>query len=260
MTQIIQPTNVGNLISVGAVNAKALNGRQLGIPQPQLGSISVAPLAASTTTLANLAPATTSASYIPLTASVGATAVPGIYNNYTNTTDTVYFFDTPRAVSITLAAGSTTTTFTIWGFDQDDVFMNEQILNVAANTTVPGKKAFAGVTRVWAGGATVGTISVGTTAIIGLPYVLENVNRILGTGNFGFGNSFGFVTAYAVADLNVATATTGDIRGTVNLDGFTLDGLHRLNVAWIMDNDTLDVNEQNYSTVYGVPQYAQPYF
>lgn len=258
--QFYQPNNVGNLISIGTVKAKALNGSQVGVPQPQLGSISVAPLAASVTTLADAVAATTSASYIPLTASVRATAVPGIYNKYTNTTDTVYFFDTPRAVSITLAAGSTTTTFTIWGFDEDDVFMTEQILNVAANTTVPGKKAFAGVTRVWAGGATVGAISVGTTAIIGLPYVLDNVNRILGSGNFGTGNTFGAGASYAVADLNVATGITGDIRGTVNLGDFTLDGINRLVVAWIMDNNTHDVNQQNYRTVYGVPQFAQLYF
>ena len=264
--QFYQPNNVGNLISIGKVKAKALNGSQVGVPQPQLGSISVAPLAESTTTLANLAPATTSASYIPLTASVGATAVPGIYNNYTNTTDTVYFFDTPRAVSITLAAGSTTTTFTIWGFDQDDVFMNEQILNVAGNTTVAGKKAFAGVTRVWAGGATVGTISVGTTAIIGLPYVLDNVNRILGSGNFGAPTiiapipATGIGTSYTIADQTApATAITGDIRGTVNLLAFTLNGTNRLVVAWIMAASTNDVNQQNYRTVYGVAQYVVPY-
>ena len=258
--QFYQPNNVGNLISIGKVKAKALNGSQVGVPQPQLCSISVAPLAASTTTLANLAPATTSASYIPLTASVGATAVPGIYNKYTNTTDTVYFFDTPRAVSITLAAGSTTTTFNIWGFDQDDVFMNEEILNVAGNTTVAGKKAFAGVTRVWAGGATVGTISVGTTAIIGLPYVLENVNRILGSGNFGAPTIIAPIpaTAYTVASLSILS-NGGDIRGTVNLSAFTLNGTNRLVVAWIMDASTNDVNQQNYRTVYGVAQYVVPY-
>lgn len=257
MTQIIQPTNVGNLISVGAVNAKALNRSQVGVPQPQLGSISVAPLAASNTNLANAVAATTGAAYVPLTVGIGVTAVPGIYNRYTNTTDTVYFFDTPRAVSITLAVGSTTTTFTIWGFDQDDVFMTEQIVGSASIT---GKKAFAGVTRVWAGGATVGAISVGTTAIIGLPYVLENVNRILGSGNFGSNNTFGttLATAYTVASLIIATAITGDIRGTVSLPS-AADGIKRLAVAWIMAESTNNVNQQKYTTVYGVPQYAAPY-
>ena len=254
-----QPNNFGNLISVGTVIANALNGAQVGVPQPQLGSIAVAPLTASTTNLANAVTATTGAGYITLTAGTGVTAVAGIYNIFTNTTDTVYFFDTPRAVSITLAAGSTTTTFTIWGFDEDDVFMTEQII-VAANTTVPGKKAFAGVTRVRAGGATVGVISVGTTAIIGLPYVLENVNRILGSGNFGSNNIFGttLATFYTVASLSIL-ANSGDIRGTVNLSTFTLNGINRLVVAWIMAASTNDVNQQNYRTVYGVAQYAVPY-
>jgi hypothetical protein len=263
--QFYQPNNVGNLISIGKVKAKALKGSQVGVLQPQLGSLSVVPLAGSTTTLANLVPATTSASYIPLTASVGATAVPGIYNNYTNTTDTVYFFDTPRAVSITLAVGSTTTTFTIWGFDQDDVFMTEKI-SVSASTTIFGKKAFAGVTRVWAGGATVGAISVGTTAIIGLPYVLNNVNRILGSGNFGAPTiiapipATGIGTSYTIADQTApATAITGDIRGTVNLSAFTVNGINRLVVVWLMSASTNDVNQQNYRIVYGVPQYVVPY-
>jgi hypothetical protein len=255
-----QPNNFGNLISIGTVQAQALNGMQVGIPQPQLGSISVAPLAASNTNLANLVAATTSAAYIPLTVGTGVTAVAGIYNIFTNTTDTVYFFDTPRAVSITLAAGSTTTTFTVWGFDEDDVFMTEQII-ATANTTVPGKKAFAGVTRVRAGGATVGTISIGTTNIIGLPYVLDNVNRILGLGNFGSNNIFGttLATFYTVASLITATAITGDIRGTVNLSSFTVNGINRLVVAWIMAASTNDVNQQNYTTVYGVPQFKAPY-
>lgn len=244
-----QPNNFGNLISIGIVRANALNGSQIGVPQPQLGSISVVPLAASTTNLANAVTATTGAGYITLTAGTGVTAVAGIYNVFTNTTDTVYFFDIPRAVVITEAAGGTAVTYTVWGFDEDDVFMTENIAvagGVGA-TTGTGKKAFAGVTKVWAAAASTAAISVGTTDIIGLRYVLDNVNRILGTGNYGTGTTFGAVSTYAVADLTApATAITGDIRGTVTLPSSS-DGTKRLVVAWIMAASTNDVNNEVYN-------------
>lgn len=335
-----QPNNFGNLISIGAVQANALNGAQTGVPQPQLGCISVIPLAASTTNLANAVTATTGAGYITLTAGAGITAVSGIYNAFTNTTDTVYFFDTPRAVIITEAAGGTAVTYTVWGFDEDDVFMTENIAVAGGGgaTTGTGKKAFAGVTRVWASAASTAAISVGTTDIIGLPYILLDASRII---NNTFGSSLvsvgaagqstlvlgtatinttaiasnsillvsrsmlnaspvlGFlvidtitpntsfvVTSYtalsvaattdvssfnwSIVNANVttgtiipasvatATATTGDIRGTVTLPTAS-DGTTRLVVTWEMAATTFEVNQQTYKTVYGVPQYAAPY-
>jgi hypothetical protein len=258
-----QPNNFGNLISIGTVQAQALNGMQVGIPQPQLGCISVIPLAATNNNLAAAVTAPTVASYIPLTAGTGVTTVSGIYNVFTNTTDTIYFFDTPRAVTITLGTGATPTTFTVWGFDQDDLFMTEQISAVAAATT-SGKKAFAGVTRVWAGGATITVVSVGTSGVIGLPYVLNNVNRII-NGNFGIPTviaaipATGIGTNYTIADQTApATAITGDIRGTVLLPS-AADGIKRLIVTWIMAAIPFEVNQQTYKTVYGLPQYAAPY-
>lgn len=261
LNKVYQPNNVGNLISIGTISAKALNGRQTGVPQPQLGCISVVPLTASTTNLANAVAATTGAGYITITAGTGITAVAGIYNVFTNTTDTVYFFDTPRAVIITEAAGGAAVTYTVWGFDEDDVFMTENIAvagGVGA-TTGTGKKAFAGITKVWASAASTAAISVGTTNIIGLNYVLDNANRIFGTGNFGTGATFGAVATYAVAVLtNPATATTGDIRGTVTLPS-SADGTKRLVVTWVMAASTSEVNQENYAAIYGVPQYAAPY-
>jgi hypothetical protein len=151
-------------------------------------------------------------------------------------------------------------------FDQDDVFMTEQV-NVAntpnVNFTI-GKKAFAGITRVWAASATTSAISVGVSNIIGLPYVLNNVNRIIG-GNFGAPTVIAAIPAtgignnYTIADQTApATAITGDIRGTVLLPS-AADGIKRLVVAWIMAGNSNDVNNQTYGTVYGVSQYAAPY-
>ena len=257
--RVYQPTNFGQLISTGSVTAKALNGRQIGVPQPQLGCLSVAPLAASTTNLANAVTATTGAAYITLTAGTGVTAVAGIYNSYTNTTDTVYYFDVPRAVIITEAAGGAAVTYTVWGFDEDDVFMTEQIAvagGVGA-TTGTGKKAFAGVTRVYASAASTAAISVGTTDIIGLPYVMYNANSVL-AGNFGTAATIVPVATYVQASVATATATTGDIRGTALLPAAS-DGTKRLFVTWVIAATTAEVNAQTYATVYGVPQYAAPY-
>jgi hypothetical protein len=259
-----QPNNFGNLISIGTVQAQALNGMQVGIPQPQLASISVAPTVASNTSLASAVTGPTSASYIPLTAGANITVVSGVYNSITNTTDTVYFFDTPRTVVIALGGGGAPSTiFTVWGFDQDDVFMTEQITVTNGNTVI-GKKAFAGITRVWAASATTSTVSVGVSNIIGLPYVLNNVNRII-SGDFGIPTvitvipATGIGTNYTIADQTAtATAITGDIRGTVLLPS-AADGIKRLVVAWIMAGNSNDVNNQTYGTVYGVSQYAAPY-
>jgi hypothetical protein len=258
--KIYQTVQFSPSISIGKVQANTLNGEQVGVPQPQLGCISVVPLVNTNNNLAAAVAAPTSASYISLTAGAGVTAVPGVYNVFTNTTDTIYFFDIPRAVTITLGAGATPTIFTVWGFDEDNVFMTEQISAVASATT-SGKKAFAGVTRVWAAGATVTVVSIGTSGIIGLPYVLDNVNRIMGTGNYGTGNAFGAIGAlYTVADItNPATAITGDVRGTVNLTSLTIDSIKRFSVAWIMAALPFEVSQQTYTTVYGVPQYAAPY-
>jgi hypothetical protein len=256
-----QPNNIGNLISIGNTKAKVLNGGQTGVPQPQLGCISVVPLTASTTNLASAVAATSGAGYITITAGTGITAVTGISNTFTNTTDTIYSFDTPRAVIITEAAGGTAVTYTVWGFDQDNVFMTENIAvagGVGA-TTGTGKKAFAGITRVWASAASTAAISVGTTNIIGLPYVLDNVNRIFGTGNFGTGATFGAVATYVAAVATTpATATTGDIRGTVTLPT-AADGTKRLVVTWVLAASTNEVDLQNYAAIYGVSQYAAPY-
>ncbi len=332
--KVVQPNNFGNLISVGSVQAHAFNGGQTGVPQPQLGSLLVIPLAASNTNLLNatIPPAN---SYITLTAGNGVTAVPGIYNSYTNTTDTVYFFDTPRALSVTLAGSGPTSTLTVWGFDEDNVFMSENITTVNSST-VYGKKAFAGVTRIWINTEPTSNLSIGTSNIIGLPYYLKDNTLVIsntyagslvnasGTSTLVAGvspviptlaitansivqitrtitNSSPTLGALAVVniiantsfqvvsldpataatetadvssfswnivnatqgtvvkgDSNTATATTGDIRGTVTLP-IPSDGARSLQFTYIIDTTTTGVNNQNYSSIYGVPQYKTPY-
>ena len=183
--KVVQANNFGNLISVGSVYAKALNGRQIGVPQPQLGCLSVVPLTASTTNLLN-ATRPSGIGYITLTAGAGITAVPGIYNSYTNTTDTVYFFDTPRALVITTTGTEINITFTIWGFDEDNVFMTENIVIGGSPATFFGKKAFAGVTRIWVNIRPANAVSIGTSDIIGLPYYLLDNSSVI-NNNFGTG-------------------------------------------------------------------------
>lgn len=332
--KIVQPNNFGNLIGIGSVQANAFNGGQTGIPQPQLGSLLVTPLAASNTNLLN-ATIPDANSYITLTAGTGITAVPGIYNSYTNTTDTVYFFDTPRALSVTLAGTGPLSTLTIWGFDEDNVFMSENI-GTANSSTVYGKKAFAGVTRIWINTAPTSNLSIGTSDIIGLPYYLKDNTRIIsntfasdlisasGTSTLVAGvspviptlaikansivqitrtviNSSPSLGALAVVniiantsfqvasldpataatetedvssfswnivnaaqgtvvkgDSNTATATTGDVRGTVTLPIPSASG-RTLQFTYVIDTTTIGVSNQNYQSIYGVPQYQTPY-
>ena len=329
----VQPINYGNLISIGSVQANAFNGAQTGVPQPQLASFSVAPLAASFNNLYDFGiPA--SFSYIPITAGSGITPVFNVYNSYTNTNETVYFFDTPRALSIALAGALSSVVLTIWGFDQDNVFMTEEI-NVIGNIPVFSKKAFAGVTRIWVNNAPTSPLSIGTSDIIGLPYCLVDKTRII-TNSFAadaaitsgittlvsgispaiptiavtpnsmlllsrlftgastqIGNllpvnyinhvSFKVISLDSVgataagdksqvcwsivngtqgtpvkADTATATATTGDVRGTVTLP-IPSNGVYNLQFNYLLADTTIGVSNQNYQTVYGVPQYAAPY-
>ncbi len=257
-----QANNFGLNISVGNVSSKALNGRQLGVPQPQLACLNVIPAYGTNTSVAINVTALAVAGYVPFS-NIGSaiTVVPGIYNVFTNTTDTVYYFDVPRNVTINIATGAITTTFTVWGFDEDDVFMTETITCTTAggvSVNQSGNKAFAGITKVYASNGTGdgGAITITGGSRIGLPYVLDDASRIF-VGNYSNGNTIGVLAGYVVASTIPATATTGDIRGTANLTG--VDGVKRLVVGWVMAALPAEVNAENYATVYGVPQYRIPY-
>lgn len=136
-----------------------------------------------------------------------------------------YVVDVPRVVTIT-AAGANTATYTVNGFDQYGQPMSESFA-VASTSTVTGKKAFKSVVSVVNNNATAGTngLTVGFGDVIGLPFRLTDLGYV---ANMTFNQVVIAVAAptILIADGNVATPTTGDVRGTVALTA--TDGIKRL--------------------------------
>ena len=121
----------------------------------------------------------------------------------------------PRGVSVVSAnVADTSQTATFYGTDVYGVPVVET-LTLNGTTTVAGKKAFKTITRVAMSATTAGTVSAGVTDILGLPYKLTAKSDLIST----WFNQIVEATlpTIVVADTNTATATTGDVRGTIDL-------------------------------------------
>lgn len=122
--------------------------------------------------------------------------------------------DCPRAVSITIGAGTITdTAVTVSGLDVYGQSMSEVIqTGTTQSTTVNGKKAFFQVTQVAVAGDCGGTIAVGTTDILGSPVRITDAGYIARSGWAGaLADDAG---TFVAAVTTTATTTSGDVRGT----------------------------------------------
>jgi hypothetical protein len=163
----------------------------------------------------------TTATTLTLAAGAGVTSVT------TTSGATVLQLDCPRAVSTTTGAGSpTTVNITVSGYDYYGQAMSEVIATgTAASTTVNGKKAFYQISSVTASGASVVTIAVGTTDILGAPLRITDRGYVCRAGwDNTLAEDAGTMT---VAATQTATTTTGDVRGTY-LPSSAADGVKRL--------------------------------
>lgn len=122
--------------------------------------------------------------------------------------------DCPRAVSITIGAGTITDrAVTISGFDVYGQAMSEVIqTGTTQSTTVNGKKAFFQVTGATVAGAVGGTVAIGTTDILGSPVRITDAGYIARSGWAGaLADDAG---TFVAAVTTTATTTSGDVRGT----------------------------------------------
>jgi hypothetical protein len=104
----------------------------------------------------------------------------------------------------------TTQTITIRGFDEYGAAMTETgTLN--GTTSVSFKKAFATIVSYQPSAALTGTLSVGTSKVLGLPVTLSQAGWALRELADGVTPSAGAFVAAATA---TPSATTGDVRGT----------------------------------------------
>lgn len=126
--------------------------------------------------------------------------------------------DYPRNV---VAAWTTTATVTVTG---TDAYGETIVESSAAATSLTGKKAFKTVTDV-SSDTNITGLTVGHGDVLGIPYALA--------GEYGVVSFYADAVEEKLASVFVsqvttaATATTGDVRGTVNPDT-TLDGTVQL--------------------------------
>lgn len=122
-----------------------------------------------------------------------------------------------RAVAVTAAGSATATTATVSGYDVYGYPMVEAI-TLSAGSQVSGKKAFKYIKSVVLNAAD-GThaYSVDTTDVIGLPLRSDTLGDILinsASSSLVATTPVTSATGYVPADRTVASATTGDVRGT----------------------------------------------
>lgn len=131
-----------------------------------------------------------------------------------------------RNVRLTSAGNDSTATFTVRGYDVYGYPMTETITGANAGVA-SGKKAFKYIASVTPSGTLSGsTVSVGTGDVIGLPLRADQ----FAYAEICFNNTWVTVnTGFLPADTAVATAVTGDVRGTYALQSAS-DGTKRLQI------------------------------
>jgi len=167
-------------------------------------------------------------------------------------TRTVYVLDVPRNITAAATHGSSVVAMTIVvsGYDQYGEAMSESLSIAATGTsqTAAGKKAFKWVSSIAitsAGDATTNTLNVGYGDVLGLPYRLAAKSDFFTNGTFFNETLEATAPTIVVADATTATTTTGDVRGTVDLNSAT-DGSA---VSVWYKTDPTDV-----TTLFGVTQ------
>jgi len=137
--------------------------------------------------------------------------------------------DTPRAVSVTASANEAARVVTITGYDRYGQKMSQDISGLNVNTVL-GTKAFWQILLVTISAASVGNISVGVTARLGIPVRVTSIVYIIAMRATATAlNAVAAGTVAAADGTSPATALTGDVRGTV--EPTLLDGVNRFVVS-----------------------------
>lgn len=152
-----------------------------------------------------------------------------------------------RCVGVFSAADLSAVTFTVRGHDFYGEPVSENIAGPNATTTA-GLKVFRRVTSVGASAAVGSNVEVGTIDKFGVPMRLLDLTRVVRVG-WAATLAANAATIAVGVTTDPATATTGDVRGTVIPAGSAADGARRLSFAMIPDLT-------NSLTQYGVRQFA----
>jgi hypothetical protein len=204
-------------------------------------------------------------------------AASGVTISNISSGQTVWNFDTPRNVIFVGSAGATDVTATVNGFDEYGFAMSENIQTPADATTTAGKKAFSAIASISLSGSTTANVSIGNGDVLGFPYKVPQLNTLISINWAGFdwingaqgGNQAYFdVFNGALTVLNPqnpittgdatwpATATTGDVRGTINVAAATAtDNIKRLIVTmYVTGSDQIYLQRNNINSEVGQTQ------
>lgn len=214
---------------------RRVNGAYRGVPvcfltrsslgSPAVGDVDLLIDDATDTELPNNSTKT----YTPATNGSSPTdnaSIPAAATITTNTgaTVSVWTLDAARNLVFATSTAAADTVFTITGYDIYKAKMVETVTIASSASSGAGKKAFKYVSSIAiysAGNITTDTITVGTGEVLGLPY------KLTGTGDFLQASLAGVFEStrptVVKADASTVSATTGDVRGTIDLNS-TLAG------------------------------------
>ena len=138
----------------------------------------------------------------------------------TGATASVWPMDVPRNLVSVVTHGSSVVAMSIviTGYDvwKQKMVETHTITATGTTKTVNGAKAFAYVESIAitaAADAEANTLNLGSGDVFGLPYALQAVGDLISLSADGVQESAAAVTA---ADATTATASTGDVRGTLD--------------------------------------------
>lgn len=161
--------------------------------------------------------------------------------------------DVARNVTITGVVGTTAVDFQIYGYDEYGIEVGETITGPAGATTVSTSKTFKAITRCFTAGDTTADISIGFGDVFGLPLRANYFDTLINC----YWNEVAITSAdFTAADgTSPATATTGDVRGTIAVPS-AADGNKRL-VVYQFVNEAIVLTENQTDEGYlGVPQFS----
>jgi hypothetical protein len=220
----------------------------------QNGNAVIPGVATSPIFVYSIVPPTLDAAAIGAAAAVSAAAwtLAAATGTTTVTINGTSYIDLGVQRSVTLSGAQTSAVAvnaTITGLDNYLVPLTQTISSPVSTAIVATTKTFRYIPvvgGVTAAGNTVGTVSVGTGDVFGLPYVVNNWGDVDVTWNSVKATaSTGFVAAVTTSP---ATAYTGDVRGTYAVQTTASDSTRRL-VAWVYIS-----NPNTRAGAYGVVQ------
>ena len=131
-----------------------------------------------------------------------------------------------RCVSLTSGGNDSGINFTVNGYDIYGYPMTQTLAGGNAGA-VSTTKAFKFITSVTHTGSVAGTLSIGTLDLFGLPMRVDTVGYL--TVSYNGTLATAPTTFVAAVTTDPATASTGDVRGTIGVPSAT-DGTKRLTV------------------------------